>query len=89
MPLIGTRDRMGVDDRAAPSKVANNENGDKSIERVKQYVLIVARISRILRGIARADRSYISVNKTAVTQIESQHGIFYCKLIKNKDKKMF
>jgi len=44
---------MGVDDRAAPSKVANNENGDKSIERVKQYVLIVSRISRILCDIAR------------------------------------
>lgn len=42
MPLIGTRDQMEVDDRAAPSKVPNNENGDKSIERVKQYVLIVA-----------------------------------------------
>jgi len=54
---------MGVDDRAAPSKVANNENGDKSIECVKQYVFIIARISRIMCDMAREDRSYILVNK--------------------------
>lgn len=75
---------MEVDDRAAPSKVANNENGDKSIECVKQYVLIVARISGILCGIARADRSYISVNKTTMTQIKPlsltnmMNDTFYC-----------
>jgi len=57
MPLIGTPN--GGRRPAAPSKVANNENGDKSIERVKQYVLIVARIFRILRDTARA-RAWIA-----------------------------
>jgi len=68
MPLIGTRDRMGVDDRAALSKVANNENGDKSIKRVKQYVLIVVRISGMC-DMAHEDRSYILINKRYDTDL--------------------
>lgn len=79
--LIGTRPNGGRQP-VAPSKVANNEDGDKSIESVKQYVLIGAGILRESR--ANADRIYISGTLCVSGNFVSRNDRNYCANIPEK-----